>query len=243
MTATVKATNNHHSTFGLFKRGFLAMVPLWAGAVPFGIAYGVTAREAGLSILDVQLMSLTVFSAAAQISAISLIQVGASTIEILIAAIGLNVHLPLFGVAIARELHLSPFRRIGTAYFLTDATYAVSAAQGPLRTPVLIGAGVSMYLGWNSGTALGLAAGQAIPNPQQYAFDFVVPLTFLAVVVPLIRTRVSLLVATCSASGTLLLAVWLPIGFSILIAGVSTSMFGAWMTRSVSAASEERGDT
>jgi predicted branched-subunit amino acid permease len=242
MTAKADVSIDQRNTTRLFRRGFLAMLPLWAGAIPFGIAYSVAAREAGMDALSIQLMSLTVFSAAAQISAVSLMQLGAAPIEILITAVGLNVHLPLFGAVIARELHLSPFKRLGTAYLLTDATYAVCAALGPLRTPVLIGAGASMFLGWNLGTLLGLLVGQAIPDPRQVAIDFVVPLTFLAVLIPLIRTRIALIVAALSAVGTLILGTWLPIGFTILVAGVSASLFGAQLSAKRALATEEEDE-
>jgi hypothetical protein len=59
-----------------FAQGFPAMLPLWTGAIPVGIAYGAAAREAGLSLAETQLMSLTVFSAAAQMSAVALIGAG-----------------------------------------------------------------------------------------------------------------------------------------------------------------------
>jgi len=34
-----------------FARGFLAVMPLWLGVVPFGIVYAVIARDAGLSVV------------------------------------------------------------------------------------------------------------------------------------------------------------------------------------------------
>ena len=35
-----------------FARGFAALAPLWIGVMPFGLAYAVIARDAGLSILE-----------------------------------------------------------------------------------------------------------------------------------------------------------------------------------------------
>ncbi|MDE0099000.1 MAG: hypothetical protein OXM87_05230 [Truepera sp.] len=43
---------------GDFLRGFGSMIPLWVGVAPFGLAYAVSARSAGLSLLEAQLMSL-----------------------------------------------------------------------------------------------------------------------------------------------------------------------------------------
>ncbi|MEX2542016.1 MAG: hypothetical protein WD314_09405 [Trueperaceae bacterium] len=35
-----------------FGSGFRAMLPLWVGVIPFGMAYAVSARAAGLSLFD-----------------------------------------------------------------------------------------------------------------------------------------------------------------------------------------------
>jgi len=37
-----------------FGRGFRALAPLWLGVIPFGAAYAITARGAGLSLLETQ---------------------------------------------------------------------------------------------------------------------------------------------------------------------------------------------
>lgn len=213
-----------------FRTGFLAMLPLWAGAIPFGIAFGMAAREAGMSAFEAQLMSLTVFTAAAQVSAVSLIDLGASPVEILITTLVLNAHLPLIAATVARELRPAGLTRLGTAWLLTDGSFAIASGKPPLRLPVLIGAGVSMYAGWNLGTATGLIAGNAIPDPQALAIEFVVPLTFLAVLIPLVKSRTTLLVTVIAAAGTLLLASWLPVGFALLIAALTASLVGAFLS-------------
>ena len=50
---------------GGFRRGFWALAPLWLGVVPFGLAFAVTARAAGLSLLETQALSVFVFAGAA----------------------------------------------------------------------------------------------------------------------------------------------------------------------------------
>jgi hypothetical protein len=45
-----------------WRRGFLAMIPLWTGVVPFGVAFGVIARQAGFGVIDAALASLLVFA-------------------------------------------------------------------------------------------------------------------------------------------------------------------------------------
>ncbi len=216
---------------GWFRRGFLAMLPLWVGAIPVGIAYGVAAHTAGLSGLETQLMSVVVFSSAAQVSAVSLLRADAPAPLLVVTAMALNVQLVLLGLAIGRQMRLSWAERLATAALLTDGAYGVSAAHGQLRLPFLLGAGASMFLGWNVGTALGIVAGQMLPDPRGSGIDFVVPLAFLAVLAPLLRTRAAVVVALVSAAAVLVLGTFLPGGVAVLGAGVAGSAAGAWWTR------------
>ena len=55
-----------------WRRGFLAIVPLWTGVVPFGVTFGVIARQAGFGRLDAQLGSLLVFAGSAQMAMVGL---------------------------------------------------------------------------------------------------------------------------------------------------------------------------
>ena len=212
---------------GGFARGFVGLLPLWAGAIPISIAYGVAARGAGLSFGETQLMSLTVFSAAAQVSALSLLDAGAPALVLIGTALALNAQLLLIGLDVGRQVRPSLFRRLVAAWFLTDGAYGVALGVGRLRLPVLLGAGVSMYAAWNLGTAIGAAAGDVLPDPRRLGVDVVVPLTFLAVLVPLVRTRSAALAALVAGAATLLLMQLAPT-VAVLGAGLAGSAVGAW---------------
>ena len=212
----------------LFIRGFVGLMPLWTGAIPVGIAYGLAARDAGLNIVETQLMSLLVFSAAAQVSTVSLLDEGASTIILLATALLLNVQSLLLGLAAGREARPGWLGRLLGAGFLTEGAYGVAVGSGRLTLPGLIGAGVSMYAAWNLGTALGVTAGDAIPNPRGIGIDLVAPLTFLAVLVPLVRTRPAVVTVLMAGSTVLLLTQIVPTGVAVLGAGLGGSLAGAW---------------
>ena len=185
-TSEPQATRAHRANRtprALFTLGFLRLLPLWAGAIPAGIAYGVAARAAGLQAGEAQLMSVVVFSAAAQVSAASLLQAGTPTVVLVGTVMALNAQLFLLSLTVGRQLSLSWPRRLVTALFLTDGAYGVALGAGALRLPVLLGAGASMFVAWNVGTALGTVVGQAVPDPRRIGLDLVAPLTFLAVLV------------------------------------------------------------
>jgi len=214
-----------------FWRGYLALLPLWSGAIPAGVAYGVAARSAGLGVVETQVMSLVVFSAAGQIGAVSLIAGGASPLLLIGTVMALNAQLVLLGLAIGRQLQLSWMERLATAWLLTDGAYGVSLGVGPLRLAVLLGTGASMYTGWNLGTALGAGIGAVLPSPGAFGIDLVAPLSFLAVLVPLVRSRPALLVAVVAGAMALLLARVAPGGVAVLGAGLVGCAVGAWATR------------
>jgi predicted branched-subunit amino acid permease len=203
-------------------------MPLWAGAIPVGVAYGLAARAVGLSLLETQVMSLLVFSAAAQVSAVSLLDDGAPAIVMLATALLLNVQLLLLGLVAGREARPGwPGRLLG-AFFLTDGAYGTAIAGGRLTLPGLVGAGASMYVAWNLGTALGATIGDAIPDPRAVGVDLVAPLTFLAVLVPLVRTQPAVVAALVAGATVLLLAPVAPTGVAVLGAGLGGSAAGAW---------------
>jgi predicted branched-subunit amino acid permease len=226
-----------------FGRGYLALLPLWSGAIPAGIAFGVAARAAGLSVLETQVMSLVVFSAAGQIGAVSLLAGGASPPVLVGTVMALNAQLLLLGVAIGRQLRLSLPQRLLAAWLLTDGAYGVSLGVGPLRLAVLLGAGASMYSGWNIGTALGAVLGAVLPGPRAFGIDLVAPLSFLAVLVPLLRSRPMLLVAAAAGLAAFVLLRVAPGGVAVLGAGLVGCAVGAWATREPRAPRPPRGAT
>jgi predicted branched-subunit amino acid permease len=206
------------------------MLSLWVGAIPVGIAYGVAARGAGLSFVDTQLMSLTVFSATAQISTAALIGAGTPGFVLIGAALALNAQLLLIGLAAGRQTRPAwPGRLLG-AYFLTDGAYGIALAGGHLTLARLLGAGVSMFIAWNLGTALGAAAVHTLPVLSRCGVDFVAPLTFLAVLVPLVQTWPAALTALVAGTAMLLLTQFVPHGVAVLGASLVGSAAGSWCT-------------
>jgi predicted branched-subunit amino acid permease len=211
-----------------FREGFAAMLPLWLGAIPSGIAFGAAARGGGLNAIEAQAMSLTVFSAAAQMSTIAQDAAERSTLLVILTALALNAHLPLLGAAVSRSESPSWRQRLPLAWFLTDGAFAVAAARGKLTGAMVAGAGASMYLAWNAGTAAGLLAGEALPASWRSGIDLVVPLTFVAVLAPLLRSLRIVLVAAVAGATALVAAQALPVGVAVLLAGLLGAMLGAW---------------
>jgi predicted branched-subunit amino acid permease len=207
------------------------MAPLWLGVVPFGIAYAVTARDAGLSLVETQALSLLVFAGSAQVSAAGLFARGAGGLEIVLTTFLLNVRHVLYGLALGRTVPLARRQRPVAAFLLTDEAFGVVAAGRERSFTYLLGTEVSLFVTWNLATLGGAVLGGSIPDPAEVGVDVIFPLAFLALLVPLVRTRIELAVAVFSGAVAWSIAQVESSGLPILVTGVAGSLLGAALTR------------
>ncbi len=216
-----------------FKQGFKAVLPLWLAAAPVAFAYTAAAREAGLAAWEIQLMSLTVYSASAQIAAVQMLSVGAPIFTILVTAGVMNIHFLLYGLSLARRIELSRMERAISAYVLTDAAYGVTiAAGGEANFSFLFGAGLNLLLAWNTLTALGVLVGRVIVIPAWAQLDFAAPLTFFLLLILTAETRLDYAVVLISAVATLLCREMQLGSAAVPIVGVGGALVGAWAIES-----------
>jgi 4-azaleucine resistance transporter AzlC len=214
-----------------FLHGWRSMLPLWLGVVPFGLAYAVTARAGGLNILETQALSVFVFAGGSQFSAAGLFASGASAATIILTTFLLNVRHALYGLSLGREMHLTTLERLIAAYFLTDEAFGVMIASKERSFAFLLGAELSLFFSWNLATLIGAILGSSISDPAALGVDFVFPLAFLALLVPIIKARIELMVALFAGVLAWLLNSRLPGGLPILLTGIVASLLGAWLTR------------
>jgi len=206
-------------------------MPLWLGVVPFGLAYAVIARDAGLSLVETQALSLLVFAGSAQVSAVGLFARGSSGLAVVLTTFLLNVRHVLYGMSLARRVPMTPRERLAGAFFLTDEAYGVSISRGSRAFPFVLGAELSLFITWNLATLAGALLGGVIPDPEKIGVDFVFPIAFLALLVPLLRRRADVAVAVVAGFVAWLLSKWLPGGLPVLAAGAGGALLGAALTR------------
>ena len=189
------------------------------------------ARDAGLSLVETQALSLLVFAGSAQFTAAGLFATGATALEIVFTTFLLNVRHVLYGLALGRQVRLDGWRRPVAAFFLTDEVFGVVSTRRAPTFGYLLGAELSLFVTWNLSTLGGGLIGGAIPDPTKLGLDLVFPLAFLALLVPLVRTRVELVVALFSGALAYIVAQMSSGGVPIVVTGVGGSLLGAWLTR------------
>ena len=220
---------------GEFRAGFVATMPLWLGAAPFGAIYAVSAQAAGLNWAQTLAMSLFVFAGASQFTAVGLFAAGAAPFAVVLTTLIINARHALLAASLApfvREAR--PGTKTLLALQLTDESYAIAMRRwldGGGSLAYQFGANLSMYVVWQCSTVAGILLGNLIPNPAAYGLDLVFPLTFIGLLVPLLRERVSVTVALLAAALAIGGALLLPGSWYLLLAGIVASGAGAWLSR------------
>ena len=143
----------------------------------------------------------------------------------------LNVRHVLYGVSLGRQVEMTRRERLVAAFFLTDEAYGVSIARQARSYSFVLGAELSLFVTWNLATFAGSLLGGVIPDPERLGVDFVFPVAFLALLVPLLRRRVEVIVAAFAGLLAWGLAKEMSEGLTVLGAGVAGALLGAVLTR------------
>jgi 4-azaleucine resistance transporter AzlC len=218
-----------------FRRGAVAMLPLWTGVAPFGFTFALLARTGGFSPIETQALSMLVFAGSAQVAAVTLAAGGAGAAGIVLTTLLLNLRHVLYGLSLA--LHLPSRTRPPKpvlAFFLTDESFGLTLAalrDGRGGDGYLFGASLSLYACFAVATLAGTLLGAALPDPRAAGLDFVFTLSFLVLLMPLLRSRHAWAMAVASATLSLLLSAWLDGGIVVLVATVCVAGAGAALGR------------
>ncbi len=220
-----------------FAGGFVAGLPFTLIVAPFGMLFGVVATEAGFDLLKTMGMTMVVIAGAAQFTAVQLMTENAPVWTVLAAALAVNLRMMMYSASLQPHLGKAPFlTRALIAYSNFDQTYGLSIAKYESEPDMPVSAKAAYFLGaataivpvWCASTFAGAAGGQLIP--ETVALDFAMPIMFLAMVAPMLKTMAHLAAAATSVAVALAL-VGLPSGVGVLFAGLAAMIVGAEVER------------
>jgi 4-azaleucine resistance transporter AzlC len=194
-------------------RGVLDMLPLSLAVLPWGILFGSLAVQRGFSWLEAQLFSGIIFGGAVQIVTVELIADNSSLLTVLFTAFIISSRHFLYGLSLRERLSPQPLRwRLGLGFLLTDELFALSghrrAYMGKLRLYYALAAGGSFYLAWNLWTFIGIVAGASLPDLTDLGLDFAIAATFIALVVPGIKSMATLAAVLTAATASVFFTLW-----------------------------------
>lgn len=200
-------------------------------AAPFAMLFGVVAIEAGLTLAQAMGFSIVVIAGAAQFAAVQLMVDGAGITLVLLAALAVNMRMAMYSASLVPWLGKAPlWQRALVSYVNFDQCYMASVARYD-AVPMTVSERIWFFFGtatplvptWITFTAVGAIVGTSIP--PEYALDFALPITFLAMIGPMLRTFAHVVAALVSMAVGLAL-MWLPSGSGLLIAAVCAMVAG-----------------
>ena len=186
------------------KQGITEAIPIVLGYLPLGFAFGVLAKEAGMSVAQAVMMSVLCFTGAGQYIAIGIMQAGGAVITIILANILVNLRYLLFSTSTVPYLkdRVQPLVASLLSYGLTDETYAVAMnhyQDHPATASYLAGLNLTSHLGWIGSTLLGALLGSFITNTDRLGLGFALPAMYICLLVLMINRRTDIWVAVFTA--------------------------------------------
>ncbi|TCP62753.1 putative branched-subunit amino acid permease [Rhodovulum bhavnagarense] len=201
--------------------------------VPFAVLFGVVGTEAGLNLAEVMGFSVLVIAGAAQFTAVQMMSDNAPTLIVIVTALAVNLRMAMYSASLTPYLGEAPlWKRALVAYFLVDQTFAVGHARFEARPGMTLAERLAYLFGvitpvcptWYAMTLVGALVGQGIP--PEYALDFAVPITFIAMIAPALRTAAHVAAAGVSVALGLALA-FMPYNTGLLLAALGAMIVGA----------------
>jgi predicted branched-subunit amino acid permease len=216
-----------------FWRGARDALPFLLVVGPFALLFGVVATEAGFAVLEALAFSVLVIAGAAQFAALQQMSENAPTLIVILTALAVNLRMAMYSAALLPWLGAAPlWQRAVIAYLNTDQTYAMSIAEYERGRCTTLSERVAYFIGlaapvaptWYGMTVVGALLGRQIP--PAFALDFALPLTFIAILAPMLRTLAHVAAALTSVVAALALAP-LPYNTGLLVAAALAMAAGA----------------
>jgi len=231
----MQSQNTATFTFSGAVTGARRSLPMAIGVIPFGMVYGVMARQTELGFAEAALMSAAVFAGAAQFVALGLWQEPLPILTIAFTTFLVNLRYVLMGAALRPFFsNLSPWKSYGSALVLSDGGWAMQLqefGEGRPDRAFLVGNGIAQYFVWVSSTVLGFTLGAAISQPEKWGLTFIVPASFLALLVGMWRGKADILPWLVAAIVARLTSLLVDGNWFILIGGLAGSWTGAFLNR------------
>jgi 4-azaleucine resistance transporter AzlC len=207
------------------------VAPILLGIVPFGLVAGAAVIQAGFGLAEAVGMSLLVNAGASQIVATTLFREGAPLLVVIGTALVVNARMFIYSTSLAPVLaDASPRLRPVLGHMLVDQNYATTMTRGRSRddvdiVPYYMGSWIALATVWQLSSVAGALLGSFIPPSWQ--LDFAVPLVFLALLAPTLRSRLSITVALVTGAAAAVLVPVLPMQTGLIAAMLIGMVYGA----------------
>jgi predicted branched-subunit amino acid permease len=212
---------------GSWPAGVIRSLPLVLPTFALGGVFGLLAEPVMGRVAPI-VMSCIVFAGGAQFAALSVLGAGGSAAAAVLAGTCVNLRFLPTGFAIAPALKGGRLRRAAEGQTVVDASFVLAArGDGTFERSVLLWSTAVQAVCWIAGTVSGVVAADAVPDPERYGLDVILPAFFLTLLVSELRLhgRRAAVVASIAALITVGLTPVLPPGLPV-VAAASAALLG-----------------
>lgn len=194
--------------------GLRSCVPVMIGYFPVAVTFGMAGLGAGLTPLQVILISTLVYAGASQFLLLASIKAGTPWLWVVALCSLLNARHLLYGPLLSRFLPPVLHERLKIAFLLTDEVFATAfnrleRVPARQRNQWMTALGLGAWLIWIAGTAVGVYAGDGLERHYpmlSQMMRFALPALFLALVCQSIKRGMWLPIAAALGTAGLLAA-------------------------------------
>ena len=204
-------------------------IPVILGFIPVGIAYAIMAQQAGFTIAETLLMSVTVFAGASQMMVVGMYVQGASLIAMILATFILNLRHLIMSTCVVNRMRGDKLGlKLLAAFGITDESFAIFTTEKEENCSVFyfLGLITVTYTSWFTGSAIGVVASEFLPEIVSASLGIALYAMFLGILMPNVKQnlRLGLLVILTAVMNTLLSQVmassWALIISTLVCAGI-----------------------
>ncbi len=170
-----------------FLRGVKDGVPIALGYLAVAVTLGIAAKNAGLTILQAVIASLTNNASAGEFVGFTLIAANAPYVELILMEALTNARYLLMSTALSQKLtkEVSTLQRLLLGMCVTDEIFGISVAYGDCLDPnYSYGAFAIACPAWALGTLIGAVLGSVLPLRAVSALSVGLYGMFIAIFIP-----------------------------------------------------------
>lgn len=170
----------------MIKHSIQKTIPVLAGYVFLGSAFGILVESQGLSIWVALFMSLFIYAGSMQFAAVSLIMNPIPLIQTFILALSINARHLFYGVSMLKPFQKAGNKKYYMVFGLTDESFSLIINEDDHVTMYQIILLNQIY--WLIGTVLGFYFGKVIPFPTT-GIEFAMTALFLVIFVDKLKEK------------------------------------------------------
>lgn len=223
------------NSLGAFRRGLQAGIPIGLGYFSVSLSFGILAVAYGFTWYQAALISALTVTSAGQFAGVGVMLHPGQYAAMVISQLTVNVRYSMMAVSLSQKVEAAfgKAARWILGFFITDEIFAVASGEAVLTKKFFAGLAVLPWLGWTLGTLCGALAGSILPQNLVSAMCIALYGMFIAIVVPVAKKEMPVLLVVALAAILSCLFTWLPAlrevssGIAVSLCAVAAAAAGA----------------